>query len=80
MTNQERIAAEAPETAWFRQREDEAARQLAEFFAMGTTSLAEETKKDLGLAELDDKISRELEAIFSPAPSVASGLERELSH
>ena len=47
---------------------------------MGTTTLAGETAKDLGLAELDDKISREMEAIFSPAPSVASGLERELNH
>lgn len=77
MAIQEKIASEAPETAWFRAREDEAAEQLAAFFSPGL-SVAAETEKDLGLSKETERIDALLEEVFAPGPSLATETEKDL--
>lgn len=77
MANQEKIASEAPEAAWFRAREDEAAEQLSAFFSPGL-SVAAETEKDLSLSKETERIDALLEEVFAPGPSLATETEKDL--
>lgn len=73
MSNQE-----APETAWFRARENEADEQLRELAEPMTSTVAGSTERDLELQDIDTTAEKQLEEIVAPAPSLAAGLAREL--